>query len=453
MNGVVLVTDSMRADHLGCHPLCVSHHGRRVETPHLDALAAEGTLFEEAYGGSLPTIPMRADAWSGRYGTPFHGWQPFDPQQCLLAECLWSQGFTSALFTDVYHMHKPGFNCGRGFDTTVFIRGQEYDPWQVDEAAPVDLDRWHRLKHGEERATSDEFWRERFEQYLRNRSTFAGGDDCFTARVMKEAIRWLERTVETRGIRDGLFLWIDCFDPHEPWDPPEPWWSMYAPERGTVQDLIDPVPGPPEGYLTDEEIARVFSLYAGEVTMVDHWAGVLFDVLRELDLMDNTVVTHISDHGEPFNEHGIVRKARPWLYEELTHIPWTIRHPEIGGGRRSDAFVQPPDLMPTLLDFLGAEPPEGADFHGVSLRPLMQGKTDAVREFACSGMGPQWAIRTREWSLLLPIRQAANAARTGRPELYDRRNDLYEQNNLIDEHPDVAEDLERQLRQWAAEKT
>ena len=112
MNTIVIVTDSMRADHLGCHPLCTQHNGKPVQTPNLDELAREGTLFEEAYGGSLPTIPMRTDCWTGRYGSPFHGWQPFRLEDYLLAEVLWeSMSGSSAPGT---FDEDPNVVCGEG---------------------------------------------------------------------------------------------------------------------------------------------------------------------------------------------------------------------------------------------------------------------------------------------------------------------------------------------------
>ena len=472
MNVIVIVTDSMRADHLGCHPCCTSHNGKRVQTPNLDKLTTESMLFEQAYGGSLPTIPMRTDCWTGRFGFPFHTWQPFRKEDCLLAEVLWDKGYASALVTDVYHMHKPVFNCGRGFDNVVFVRGQEYDPYVVDDSVSVDLAPWHRLRHGQDKATSDDLWKPRFEQYLRNRTSFGPGDDSFVSRVIKEAAHWLERMVKVKGRKDDLFLWVDCFDPHEPWDPPEPFWSMYAgSDDDQVQPLIDPVPGLVAGYMSDAEVRRTFSLYAGLVSCVDKWVGELLGTIGELGLHDNTMVMHISDHGEPFGEHGVIRKARPWLYEELTHIPWSIRHPEgIGAGQRSTAFVQPADMMPTILDFLdvsGASsialqgPRKGsrqmpqdhtlatfeATIQGRSLLPLMRGDVESIRDFAYSGMGQQWAIRSPEWSYLLPLKP--DAGRVGKPELYNRSIDLAEQNDVLAAHPDVAEHLENELRRWA----
>ncbi|MFN3420694.1 MAG: sulfatase-like hydrolase/transferase, partial [Armatimonadota bacterium] len=100
MNIIVIMTDSLRADHCSCYPMCVSYNGRKVSTPNMERLAAEGTVFEHAYGESLPTIPARTTLWTGRVGFPFRGWQPFEPSDYLLAEVLWDKGFTSALITD-----------------------------------------------------------------------------------------------------------------------------------------------------------------------------------------------------------------------------------------------------------------------------------------------------------------------------------------------------------------
>lgn len=420
MNVIVFLTDSMRADHLGCHPLCMSHGGKKVQTPNMDKLASEGTLFENAYSGSIPTIPMRMDCWKGTYGDPFNSWRSYRDDEVCLAEALWCRGFTTALITDTYHMHKPASNLGRGFDQVRWIRGQEYDPWLLDQSIPVDIKKWHRLKHGKEKE-SDERWTMLFEQYMRNRSTWKGDGDCFTARVVKEAMAWLDDTVIKKGQKDNLFLWVDCFDPHEPWDPPEPYWSMYMDKSDDeVQPLIDPVIGAPEGYVTEEEIEKTFQLYAGEVTLVDKWFGDLLGHVESLGLYENTLIMQISDHGEPFNEHGILRKPGSGLHEQILHIPWIIRHPEgIGRGKRIQSFVQPIDMMPTIFDFFDISPepataptvgfaaPPGFTnpalrLDGHSLLPLMSGEVDQVRDRAYSGGKPQWTIRTEDWAFLLP---------------------------------------------------
>ena len=454
MNVIVIVADSLRVDHVGCY-------GGKAKTPNIDRFAADAMVFDQAYSENLPTLPCRTAWWTGRYLFTQRGWQHFEPWDYPLAEVLWDKGFASALVTDVYHMHKPVYNCGRGFDTTAFIRGQEYDPWIVDEGIAVDITARHRLRGDD----TDEMWRKRFTQYLRNVSGFKTEEDWFTARVVKEAIRWLEHVTQRQ--KDNLFLWVDSFSPHEAWDPPEPYNTMYDPDY-TGQVLIDPVPGPVEGYMTPEELNHTLALYAGLVTYVDKWVGVLLDRIRDLGLWDNTLIMFTSDHGEPFGDHGIVRKARPWGYEELAHIPWLVRHPDgIGAGQRCSAFVQPPDLMPTVLDLLGipttltlaytapvrltfpqdvVTSTNKVTLHGKSLMPLLRGEADGLRDFVVTAHhNAEWTIRTDDWTYLLPLRPGRQ------PELYSRTTDLAEQHNVLAAHPDVADALELTLRRFADE--
>jgi len=451
MNVVVIVTDSLRADHTGYMNL-----GGRAQTPNLDRLAAEGTVFEHYYPEGLPTLPVRTAWWTGLWGFPVHGWRPFQLSDVLLAEVLWDKGYTSALVADTYHLHKPVYGAGRGFDTVRWIRGQEYDPWIVD--VPVDLDAspHHRLRGDE----SDRHWRPLFEQSLRNETAFKQESDYFVARTTTAAIEWLERVTQQQ--RDRLFLWVDCFDPHEAWNPPEPYWSMYKPAGYQGAEITDPVPGPVAGYMTPEEVERTRTLYAGEVTLVDRWVGKLLDRLRELGLFDNTLIVHVSDHGEPFGEHGIIRKAMPLNYEELVRSPLVIRHPQgVGAGRRVSALVQSVDLMPTILDFLGIPPvleqqyrapakdlfPQDmvadrkvVEMEGESLLPLMAGSKPALRDFAYIGhYGRSWTIRTHEWSFHLFLT-------TGERRLFDLKADPGEQHDVLADHQPIARNLELEVR-------
>jgi len=426
MNVIVVIADSLRVDHVGCYG------NDWIRTPHLDAFAAESTQFMHAYSEGLPTLPTRTAFWTGRFTFPFRGWQHFEHDDVLLAEVLWDQGYTSALITDVYHMHKPGMNCARGFDYARFIRGQEYDPWIVDPSIEVDISKTSKLSGTDD----DDLFRRRWAQYLRNVSWWEGEEDHFVAQVVKAGMRWLG---EHQG-EDQLFLWLDCFDPHEPWDPPPPYDRMYNPDYDGI-DIIDPVPGEVAGYLTDEELNNIKSLYAGEVTLVDKWVGRFLEAAREMGFLDNSLVVFATDHGEPFGEHGIIRKCRPWLHEELVHIPMLIRLPDgTGHGKQVSALVETCDLMPTILGFLEADAPDGMT--GESLLPLIRGEAQNIRDYAYSGyFNRQWSIRTHEWSYLLPLYEAT-------PELYDRTDDPTEQDNLVGERPELAAELELELRRF-----
>lgn len=236
---------------------------------------------------------------------------------------------------------------------------------------------------------------------------------------------------------------------------------MYDPDYGG-QELIDPVPGDVAGYMTPEEVKHTKALYAGEVTFVDKWVG----ILRELELYEKTLIMYTTDHGEPFGEHGYIRKAKPYNYEELVHIPWIIRHPEgIGRGKRIKAIVETVDLMPTILDFLDISmeklelpflAPTKTMFpqdikvssrevklHGHSLIPLMDGEMEKIRDHAYIGhYGRQWSIRNHEWSYHLTIDGSKP------PELYNLKRDSAERENKVNHEMDVARNLELKLRRF-----
>ena len=323
-NVIVILTDSMRADHLGFYG------NTWIKTPNLDKFASESAIFDSAYCEGLPTLPTRTAMFTGKFTFPFRGWQRLEPSDVLLAEILWDKGFTTALITDTYHMHKPKMAYERGFDYVRWIRGQEGDPYIVDENIKVNLEKYFKGN----RQKNEETVRRQLMQYLKNVSWWKGDEDHFIAQVVKAGIKFLKEQPRKRNI----FLWLDCFDPHEPWDPPPPFNRMYNPDYKGIE-LIHPIPGEVEGYLTKDELKHVRALYAGEVSLVDKWVGIFLDELKDMGFFENSLIIYISDHGEPLGEHRIVRKARPWPYEELARVPFVIRHPEGYGSGKQFAFL------------------------------------------------------------------------------------------------------------------
>jgi arylsulfatase A-like enzyme len=428
MNVIVIINDSLRWDHLGCYG------NNWIKTPNIDKLASESALFDYFYPEGLPTVPCRTTFFTGRFTFPFRGWQRLEPTDILLAEILWNKGFTSALITDVYHLHKPSMAFERGFDYTQHIRGHEGDPWVLDESIEVDIDRYYK-GDGKDKAV-----RQQLIQYLRNIHLWKSEEDTFVARVVKAGIRWLEGQPR----KDNLLLWLDCFDTHEPWDPPPPYNRMYTDPNYSGKDIIQPIPGKVEGYLTPEELNHIARLYAGKVTLCDHWVGQFLDKVKELGMYDNTLIIYTTDHGEPFGDHGIIRKAEPLLYEELVHIPLIIRHPEgMGAGKRLDALVETTEIFPTILDFLNV--PRPPRIHGESLLPIMRGEVESIRDYAYMGQFKRaWRINDREWSLLL------NLDKDNSKELYNLREDPGEKQDLISVKPQKAMELELELRRFVS---
>lgn len=428
MNVIVIINDSLRWDFLGCYG------NKWIKTPNIDKLGAEGAVFDWCYPEGLPTVPTRTTFFTGRFTFPFRGWQRLDPKDVVLAEILWNKGITSAMITDVYHLHKPSMAFERGFDFTQHIRGHEGDPWIVDESLAVDVDKYYK-GDGKDKAV-----RQQLIQYLRNIKFWQSEEDTFVARVVRAAADWLRQQKK----RDKLFLWVDCFDPHEPWDPPPPYHRMYTDPNYQGKDIIHPLPGKVEGYLTPEELNHITKLYAGKVTLCDRWVGWFLDQLREMGLYENTLIIYTTDHGEPFGDHGIIKKAEPGLYEELCHIPLIVRHPGgLGAGRRFDALVETTEIFPTILDFLSVKTPP--KIHGKSLLPIMAGQVDKIRNYAYMGYFQQaWRVSDREWSFLL------NWGINKPNELYHLKGDPAEKKNLIADSPEKAAALELELRRFVA---
>lgn len=117
MNAIVIVSDTLRRDHLPCYQERVIPPTERlgapysIYAPHLRRLAEESLVFENAYTASFPTVPCRNDIMTGRYTFVYKPWEPLGPDEVVLAETLAKAGYTTALFADTPHPFAPGFNC------------------------------------------------------------------------------------------------------------------------------------------------------------------------------------------------------------------------------------------------------------------------------------------------------------------------------------------------------
>jgi len=362
--GVILViSDSLRADHLECYG------SEKIHTPNIDKFAKESTLFERAYAASYPTIPNRLDIWTGRYNFPFRGWEPLDPKDVILPEVLGRHGVTSYY---VFDSPSPGI---RGFSGWYQIRGHHGDRLVTDPTIPIILPAApHKLKRIEP-----------IKQYLRNRARWFYEKDYIAPRTFAKAIEWLERNYRL----EKFFLLVDTWDPHEPFDPPLHYLRLYANLEEDVENIIYPAYGHSD-YMSEAELRRVRVLYAGEVTMVDTWFGYLLDAVERFELSESTMIIFTSDHGHLFGEHGLEGKPGGILgrlYEEITRVPLIIRHPEgIASGRRIKAITQPPDIMPTILEFFGIPIPRTV--HGRSILPLMTGERESIHKYAFTARFP-----------------------------------------------------------------
>ncbi len=383
MNFVLVVCDTLRRDHLGCYG------NEWISTPHVDRFAAESLTFLNAYSASFPTVPHRRDVLTGRYTAAYTPWAPLSADEVVLPHVLGQAGYASMMVCDCPHILENGYHYDRGFDGFEWIRGQESDRWRTapepprPPCDPAKLRDRGRLPH------------------RRAVAARRGEEETFVARTMTAACRWLEDNYR----REPFFLYVDSFDPHEPWDAPAWYAEMYDP--GYEGEVVDYPLYARADFLSEAELRHVRALYAAEVTLVDRWVGRLIEKIADMGLLGDTMVMLTTDHGFLHGEHGIMGKSLiderridyvP-LYEEINHIPLIVHFPGAGAGERA-ALVQPMDFMPTLLDLAGAERPERVQ--GRSLAEVLAGE-DAHRDFAVSspyvGGGPVPATVTcGRWS-------------------------------------------------------
>jgi len=428
---IIIMVDSLRQDHVSFYNKGISpfKEVKACKTPNIDEFAKHAVVFENAYPGGLPTLPVRYELMTGQFTLPYRGWGPLNPEEITISEILRREGYICGLVADTYHLFKPGMNYHKGFHSFQWIRGQEYDAYICSPPKKRKLDDYIKSNFTEQ-------WKLLVQQYLSNTDEFNDEEDYFTARVVSESIKWLERCRAFKNI----LLWIDCFEPHEPWDPPEGF-DTYTDPNYRGPKLILPMGGNVKDWATDEEIKFIRGLYAGEVSFVDYCLGKLFSKLEELGYYEDSIIVLLADHGHPLADHGKFLKGTDRLYNELLKVPFMIRFPECSP-RTTKALVQFHDLLPTILDLLGLEN-NVCSMHGKSFRRVLFGEAEEHRRSIISGyyesvplvgsheLTSERCIRDKRWSYI--------NRPTGQPdELYDLVLDPFEQKNLIDENKEEA---------------
>ena len=426
MNFIGIMLDSFRQDHIsfynGGNP---TFDGvLACQTPNLDAFARESVVFDNAYPEALPTIPVRTQLFTGQRTLPFRPWQPLAKEDISVAEILRAEAYVCSLISDCYHYRAPGMNFHRGFHAYRWVRGQEYDPW-TSHPSRRDVDDYVNEHY-------DANWRGLVGQFLANTDSFSREEDWFPAKVVDEAIEWLTLNRDQQHV----FAWIDSFDPHEPWDPPERFDVYQEPDADggydAVKRLILPLGGPADTWATPGEIRRIRSLYAGEAAFVDHCLGRLFQAFHDLGYYDDSVIVLLADHGHPLADHGKFLKGGDRLYNELLRVPFMVRLPGGRKARRTDAIVQFHDVLPTVLELMGLQNSAGA-MHGKSFVPVLRGDTDRHRDVIVTGYHDcvERCIRDHTWSYVQRPQEEPD-------ELYNLLEDPRERNNRIDDYPAEA---------------
>jgi arylsulfatase A-like enzyme len=369
---LIITVDTLRADRLGCYG------NREVATPNMDRLAREGAIALQAAVPAPITRPSHVSIFTGLYPAQ-HGIRDnisraLAPDVPTLAEAFKAAGYTTAGFVSSIVLSAQS-GLGRGFDDF--------------------SDRFDLGSNANDEA--------RFLDVLEKRGDVAIAD----------AIAWLEPRAQTR-----TFQWIHLYDPHAPYEAPEPYASRYTEHP-----------------------------YDGEVAWTDDLVGRLDAALVRLGIRDRTLVALTSDHGEALGEHGELVHGF-FLYEATLRVPLLLRGPGVRAGTQIPVVARSVDLFPTILDLSGVAAPNTTHaLAGRSLAPFLRGVSappDEAPAFAESltprihyGWSDLRSIRDGRWKFVLAPRS----------ELYDLSRDPGEQRNLVDAEPARARALRTALEE------
>jgi arylsulfatase A-like enzyme len=305
----------------------------RPTAPRLEALAREGTAYTAAYSPAPWTVPAHASLFTGQYPSLHRtdcGSLRLPDAAVTLAEVLRAAGYRTVGYT-ANPWIGAGYNFNQGFDT-----------------------------YGET-------WRE-----VRD-----GGEDTGAGLTNEKVIRWLRWRLENpEARRQPFFVFVNYFEPHLPYHPPEPERSRFlrAPADAARVERLSRLGHPEEmrylfgvSNLTADDIAVLNDLYDGEIAYADRRAGELIAVLRETGLLDDTIVAVTSDHGENIGDHGMLDHKLS-VHDTLLRVPLVLRWPRrVPAGAVVASPVQLHDLFPTLLALAGVPLPAGAVIEAVAL--------------------------------------------------------------------------------------
>ena len=407
MKAIVVIVRGLQMGALGCYG------NPWIDTPAFDTLAAEGVVFDWHFADNADPAGARRAWRSGRYHLPSDISSADAEREPDLLAALRKQGIHTCLIVDESRSSAADFAAG--WDTVERVSVAENE-------TPLDA----------------------------------------TLEAVGAALERLER-------RDNWLLWIDLATLLLPWNVPmefqEPYFIEEADEDekreeefdGTEEDEeesepLTPLTEIPTGPIDREDDYLFLSLqtsYAAAVTYVDAAIGQLLEALAGLEGGDEILLAVTTDVGQNLGEHGIVGACRPWLHDELIHLPLLLRLPGAAeAGRRVEALTQALDLAPTLAEWFGTAL---LDAHGLSLLSLARGKAETTRSYACAGLkigaALEYSLRTPEWAFLWPVHPGCEDAERS-PQLFVKPDDRWEVNNVLQHHMDYGEQLERTLRDF-----
>ena len=342
-------------------------------TPNLDRFAQRAVRFDRHFVGSLPCMPARHDILVGALDFLWRPWGSIELWERPITDALRSAGVTTQLISDHPHLFETGGeNYHTDFSAWDYQRGHESDPWKTrpdPSFIGTPTVGWRHMPYDDSRT------------YYRAEEDFPG------PRTMAAAASWIENNAHQH---DRFLLFVDEFDPHEPFDTPEPYASMYD-NSWEGPPLVWPpyqVGAVASGKMSPAEVRKLRANYGAKLTMIDHWFGRVLDAIESNQLWDDTAVILCTDHGHYLGEDDVFGKPGTWIRETLGHTPlmiwWPGRPPE--APRSTTALSTNVDLHATLVDLFGVQDRVTHRTHGRSLIPVLDGSASGVRDWALGGV-------------------------------------------------------------------
>jgi arylsulfatase A-like enzyme len=359
---IVILLDSLNRHLIG------PYGSREFATPSLDRLAARSLRFTRHYAGSLPCMPARHDLLCGALDFLWKPWGSIELWEEPITAALRRARIPTKLVTDHPHLFESGGeNYHAHFTAWDYQRGHESDAW--------------RTRPDPSWAGAPSFNRG-WTPYDDSRGWFRDESDFPGPRTMAAAARWID---EEAPHHDRFLLLVDEFDPHEPFDTPEPYASMYDPGWQGPHLIWPPYlrGALAKGVLDDRQAHQLRACYGAKLTMIDAWLGRLLDAIDQRDLWSDTAVFLCTDHGHYLGEKDIWGKPAVPVHEPLGHIPLLVAWPG-AAPREIAALTTTVDLHATLLEIFGVAARHRT--HGRSLAPVIRGETAAVRDHVLAGV-------------------------------------------------------------------
>jgi len=457
---VLFMPDQLRADAVGCFGSPVA------KTPHLDALAARGVRFDDAWSQHPVCGPSRVSIMTGWY-PHVHGHRTLDNlldhHEPNLLRILRDAGYHVAIAGNRGDVFAPGVT-ETSSDFCGYLTAPSNDAVGAYFTSPYPDD--HRLSRGMSFGRAG------------NGETVLDIDEAAT----RTAEQWLAEGAPTD---QPWVLWVPLIYPHPPFIVDDPWFSLH--DRADMPTPISPDAGVGKaGFmaaireiygwsdLSPADFAEIAAVYHGMVSRVDDQLGRVLAAIEQIGAMDTTVVGFFTDHGEYLGDYGLVEKWPSGLDPSLLQNPLILA----GAGLPEDLVIDQPvemiDLLPTLLELAETEA-EHTHF-GRSLLPVMRDPDLVHRRFACAEGGfrpsdqhlievsrgiyePKSRLQHQQPELVgtaLVLRTSTHAyvhRRFEADEFYDRRADPSETVNLLTGHrpPIEADQLRDLLFGWLAD--